>query len=88
MTVGSQMPELDWGASLPPQYKIGCQNTPYKLALIKRIDKFWGEICSENYQLFESFYRSQFTLMYHGKSIFLSESTGSVALIFHHNLLS
>ena len=34
MTVGSQMPELDWGggAFLPP-YKIGCQNTPYKLGL-------------------------------------------------------
>ena len=34
MTVGSQMPELDWGAFLPP-YKIGCQNTPYKLGLKK-----------------------------------------------------
>ena len=35
MTVRSQMPELDWGAFLPPPpYKIGCQNTPYKLGLI------------------------------------------------------
>ena len=33
MTVGSQMPELDWGAFSPPPYKIGCQNTPYKLGL-------------------------------------------------------
>ena len=33
MTVGSQMPELDRGAFLPP-YKIGSQNTPYKLGLI------------------------------------------------------
>ena len=34
MTVGSQMPELDFGGffALPP-YKIGCQNTPYKLGL-------------------------------------------------------
>ena len=32
MTIGSQMPELDWGeAFLPaPSYKIGRQNTPYK----------------------------------------------------------
>ena len=34
MTIGSQMSELDWGAFLPPSYKIGCQNTPYKLGLI------------------------------------------------------
>ena len=34
MTNRSQMPELDWGAFLPPPpYKIGCQNTPYKLGL-------------------------------------------------------
>ena len=35
MTIGSQMPELDRGAFLrpPPPYKIGCQNTPYKLGL-------------------------------------------------------
>ena len=35
MTVRSQMPELDEGAFLPPppQYKIGSQNTPYKLEL-------------------------------------------------------
>ena len=34
-TVGSQMPELDrvgGGGFLPP-YKIGSQNTPYKLGL-------------------------------------------------------
>ena len=34
MTIGSQMPGLDWGgggAFLPaPSYKIGRQNTPYK----------------------------------------------------------
>ena len=35
MTIGSQMPELDRGAS----YKIGCQNTPYKLGL-KRTRSF------------------------------------------------
>ena len=35
MTIGSQMPELVWGAFLPPPtpYKIGSQNTPYKLGL-------------------------------------------------------
>ena len=35
MTIESQMPELDRGAFLhpPPRYKIGCQNTPYKLGL-------------------------------------------------------
>ena len=35
MSVGSQMPELDRGAFLPPPppYKIGSQNTPYKLEL-------------------------------------------------------
>ena len=34
MTIRSQMPELDWGgAFLPPPYKIGCQNTPYKLGI-------------------------------------------------------
>ena len=35
MTVGSQMPELDQESFLPPppQYKIGSQNTPYKLGL-------------------------------------------------------
>ena len=36
MIVGSQMPELDrrGGAFLPPPpYKIGSQNTPYKLEL-------------------------------------------------------
>ena len=34
MTIGSQMPALDWGGFLPPpSYKIGSQNTPYKLGL-------------------------------------------------------
>ena len=36
MTVGSQMPELDRGGGgffAPPPYKIGSQNTPYKLGL-------------------------------------------------------
>ena len=35
MTIGSQMPELDRLAFCPPppKYKIGSQNTPYKLEL-------------------------------------------------------
>ena len=33
MTVGSQMKELDRGLFCPPKYKIGRQNTPYKLGL-------------------------------------------------------
>ena len=34
MTVRSQIPELDRGAFLlPPTYKIGGQNTPYKSGL-------------------------------------------------------
>ena len=34
MTIESQMTEVDWGAFLlPPPYKIGSQNTPYKLGL-------------------------------------------------------
>ena len=35
MTVGSQMPELDRGELFapPPTYKLGSQNTPYKLGL-------------------------------------------------------
>ena len=34
MTIGSQKPELDWGLSCPtPPYKLGSQNTPYKLRL-------------------------------------------------------
>ena len=37
MTIGSQMPELDWGAFPPPPYKIGSQNTPYKLGLILNV---------------------------------------------------
>ena len=55
---------------------------------IKRINKFWGEIYSENCQLFESFYKFQFTFMYLEKSIFLCESTNSVALISRYNLQS
>ena len=36
MTIGGQVPELDWGAFWPPPpYKIGSQNTPYKLRLKK-----------------------------------------------------
>ena len=35
MTNRSQMPELDWEFfAPPPPYKIGSQNTPYKLGLI------------------------------------------------------
>ena len=34
MAVGSHMSELDWAAFCPPPaYKLGCQNTPYKLGL-------------------------------------------------------
>ena len=35
MTIGSQMPELDWEifSQPPPKYKIGSQNAPYKLGL-------------------------------------------------------
>ena len=34
MTVGSQMPELDRGFfAPPPPYKVGSQNSPYKLGL-------------------------------------------------------
>ena len=35
MTVGSQMPELDGDIFAPLPYKIGSQNTPYKLGLRK-----------------------------------------------------
>ena len=37
MTVGSQLPELDWGgggAFVSPPYKISGLNAPYKLGLI------------------------------------------------------
>ena len=37
MTIESQMLELDRGLFCPPPYKIGCQNTPYKLGLSKWI---------------------------------------------------
>ena len=33
MTIGSQMPELDQQGFFAPPYKIGRQNTPYKLGL-------------------------------------------------------
>ena len=36
MTIGNQMPELDGGGGggfFAPPYKIGSQNTPYKLGL-------------------------------------------------------
>ena len=34
ITIGSQMPDLPWeGGFFAPQYKIGSQNTPYKLGL-------------------------------------------------------
>ena len=51
-------------------------------------NKFWSKIHSENCQLFESFYRFQFTFMYLEKLIFLYELIDSVALIFHQNFLS
>ena len=51
LTVASQMPELDRGGGfLPsPPYKIGSQNTPYKLGLIYRLKILSGiekGICS------------------------------------------
>ena len=33
MTIESQIPELDRGDFFAPPYKIGSQNTPYKLGL-------------------------------------------------------
>ena len=39
MTTGSQMPELDRG--IPPPYKIGSQNTPYKLGLTHKRCNNW-----------------------------------------------
>ena len=48
MTIGSQMPELDRGAFVPPPYKIGCQNTPYKLGLKDSGRKLKGELQREN----------------------------------------
>ena len=40
MTIGSQMPEFDWGwgGHFCPPYKIGSQNTPYKLEIILFVD--------------------------------------------------
>ena len=37
---------------------------------IKCVKKFGGKVYSENCQVFDSFYRFQFTFMYHEKSIF------------------
>ena len=42
MTIGSQMPELDRGGVFCLPYKIGCQNTPYKLGL-KMVGQEWYE---------------------------------------------
>ena len=58
MTVGSQMPELDWGAFLP--YKIGCQNTPYKLGLKKNQCCLACQGLSAHWQ--ESFFRKFCTI--------------------------
>ena len=44
---------------------------------MKYVNKFWGKRYPESCQLFKSFYRLQFTLMYQEKLIFLSESTSS-----------
>ena len=38
---------------------------------MKYANKFWSDLYSENCQLSESFYRFQFTLMYHEKSVFV-----------------
>ena len=47
MTFGSQMPELDRGAfAPPPPYKIGSQNTPYKLGL-REVNKERGKQYNE-----------------------------------------
>ena len=43
---------------------------------IKRTNKFWAKIYSENRQLFESFYRFHFTFMYLEKSIFCASQPG------------
>ena len=46
MTIGSQMPELDWGGGFfAPQYKINSQNTPYKLGLKLQEYNFHIEQC-------------------------------------------
>ena len=48
MTVGSQMPELDRGG-FPLPYKIGSQNTPYKLGLKSNFKcKYWFIFASFN----------------------------------------
>ena len=68
--------------------KSDCVSTVvFNLHQIKRRAFFLGHpVYSENCPLFESFYRFQFTFMYHEKSVFSCKSTSSVALIFHHNL--
>ena len=44
MTIGSQMPELDRGTLFaPPPYKIGSQNTQYKLRLVNS-NTFFQEV--------------------------------------------
>ena len=61
---------------ITPSYRLSVnENMPNKFfygnsEYIKRISKFLGEIYSENCQLYESFYRFQFTFMYLEKSIF------------------
>ena len=45
------------------------------------MNKFWGELYSENCQLFESSYRVQFIFMCHEKSVFQCKPTSSIELI-------
>ena len=46
MTVGSQIPELDRGlfCPAPPSYKLGSENTPYKLGLKSTLHKGLDDI--------------------------------------------
>ena len=44
MTIGSQMPELDRGLFCPPPYRIGSQNTQYKLGLNSKAQTSDSEI--------------------------------------------
>ena len=45
MTIRGKMPELEFGFLPPPPYKIGYQNTPYKLGLILtdtwKLELYW-----------------------------------------------
>ena len=53
MTVGSQMPGLDRGAFLPPSpYKIGSQNTPYKLGLTEIFKRASAASCVQRLTYF------------------------------------